>query len=75
MREWQFFILSLSASKLHHTVNAAAGSFYYVFWKFDHFSACSFEAVVDIHQGCDLHVHAGQHDRQWIKFLIRAFEL
>lgn len=67
--------LLLSASEFHHTVNAAAGSFHYILRKFDHFSACSFEAVVNIHQSGDLHVHTGQHDRQWIKFLIRAFEL
>ena len=65
----------LSASEFHHTINAAAGSFHYILRKFDHFSAYSSETVVNIHQCCDLHIHAGQHDRQRIKVLIRTFKL
>ena len=37
----------LSASEFYHTINAAAGSFHYILRKFDHFSACSFETVVE----------------------------
>ena len=64
-----------SATKLYHAVDTSSCSFEHVLRKVDLFAASSFQAVIDIHKCCDLHVHAGERNCQRIEFFIRTGKL
>lgn len=64
-----------SATKFHHTVNTSSGTFHDIRRQFNLFTTTAFQAIINVHQCSDLHIHAGKLHRQWIKLFIRAVKL
>ena len=63
---------NLSAAQLHHAADAAPGSLHDVLRQGDFLAAAALQAMVNVHQGGQFHVHAGKLHGQRIEPLFRA---